>query len=172
MNFTLCTLLVFKKNSNAFQLHIAKSCKWSKRDFISESLLLRFAKESESHLLTDSSCSTFSSKDVMYLKVDDTINYVEVQFDFSHALYHLSCRAFSVMEKWTKQRFHKPRIRIWLVGINLTIFLPWLTIILNLFCFRTITSSQHQALGCWTAKRAATVQRTTWRWPLMTRLAQ
>ena len=50
------------------------------------------------------------------------------------------------------------------MGFQIDSFLT-LNFNLTLVCFRTITSFQHQAQGCWTAKRAATVRRTTWRWP-------
>ena len=55
-----------KTNSNAFLLQYGQKLNIIKNGLVSESILLGFAREFESHRLTDSLCSTFSSIDVIY----------------------------------------------------------------------------------------------------------
>ena len=85
-------------SSNNFQMHfncnMAKSCKWSKRDFVSESILLRFAKT-----ILESSFHRFIMQHMSYNWKYKVLHRWELQFNFT-----IIQLAYFVMDKWTNRQ--------------------------------------------------------------------
>ena len=72
---------------------MAKSCKWSKRDFVSESILLRFAKT-----ILESSFHRFIMQHMSYNWKYKVLHRWELQFNFT-----IIQLAYFVMDKWTNR---------------------------------------------------------------------